>query len=384
MAMRKKNNKKSLEKEEKKNNLFILPEETKRWISSLFLFLAAFIIILSFFGLAGVGGEVFVKAAVALIGKTIFIIPLIFIMVGMIILELIDRKPFVSLSLAILIFVVSLSGILGVLNLEKKDGGWLGYLISWPLWKVFGFWAAFSIFLVIFLVGCLIFFHLFSLKRKGVIKKKGESEELEETTKTYLEEKPEQKRENHLLRKIFAQKFKLKEISPSLSHLAANPLEIKKSSLSAKPLPIKLAAKELKPLEEALKELIPSLDLLESDKDVPSSGDIRVNSAIIKKTLQNFDIPVEMSEINIGPTVTQYTFKPADGVKLSQITNLNNDLALALAAHPIRIEAPVPGRSLVGVEIPNKKRAVIRLKNLLQDVISRVLHPILYFLSVAT
>ena len=74
-----------------------------------------------------------------------------------------------------------------------------------------------------------------------------------------------------------------------------------------------------------------------------------------------------MGEIKIGPTVTQYTLKPADGVKLSQITGLHNDLALALAAHPIRIEAPIPGQSLVGIEIPNQQVAIIRLRRILSD-----------------
>ncbi|MDP1813327.1 MAG: DNA translocase FtsK, partial [Leadbetterella sp.] len=85
------------------------------------------------------------------------------------------------------------------------------------------------------------------------------------------------------------------------------------------------------------------------------------NAAAIKKTLQNFGLEVEMSEINVGPTVTQYTLKPADGVKLSKITGLNNDLALALAAHPIRIEAPIPGKSFVGIEVPNSIRAKVKL-----------------------
>ncbi|PIS17558.1 MAG: hypothetical protein COT59_00035, partial [Candidatus Nealsonbacteria bacterium CG09_land_8_20_14_0_10_42_14] len=108
------------------------------------------------------------------------------------------------------------------------------------------------------------------------------------------------------------------------------------------------------------------LDLLESDKGVPTAGDIRINSAIIKRTLQNFDIQVEMSGVNIGPTVTQYTLKPAEGVKLSKITSLSNDLSLALASHPIRIEAPIPGKPLIGIEVPNKARTLVRLRNLIE------------------
>jgi S-DNA-T family DNA segregation ATPase FtsK/SpoIIIE len=92
-----------------------------------------------------------------------------------------------------------------------------------------------------------------------------------------------------------------------------------------------------------------------------------MGEARIKKTLENFGIPVEMAETKVGPTVTQYTFKPAEGVKLSKITTLSNDLSLALAAHPIRIEAPIPGQSLVGVEVPNKTKAMVGLREILED-----------------
>lgn len=109
----------------------------------------------------------------------------------------------------------------------------------------------------------------------------------------------------------------------------------------------------------------PPLSLLKSSAEKPSAGDLRANANIIKRTLDSFGIPVEMGEINIGPKVTRYTLKPAEGVKLARITALNQDLSLALAAHPIRIEAPIPGKSLVGIEVPNKSAALVRLGSLL-------------------
>ena len=112
---------------------------------------------------------------------------------------------------------------------------------------------------------------------------------------------------------------------------------------------------------------LPPLDLLNKNESSPTSGNIKENSMIIKNTLENFGIPVEMAEVNVGPTVTQYAFKPAEGVKLSKITTLSNNLALALAAHPIRIEAPIPGKSLVGIEVPNKVRSVVTLRNLISQ-----------------
>ncbi len=109
------------------------------------------------------------------------------------------------------------------------------------------------------------------------------------------------------------------------------------------------------------------LELLSGQIGKPTSGDIKNNTLVIEKSLENFGIKVEMGEVNVGPTVTQYTFKPSDGVKLSRITNLGNDLALALAAHPIRIEAPIPGKSLVGVEVPNQAKAIVGLREILSD-----------------
>ncbi len=109
------------------------------------------------------------------------------------------------------------------------------------------------------------------------------------------------------------------------------------------------------------------LSLLDGGFSQANSGDINANVSIIEKTLSNFGIEVEMGKVYIGPTVTQYTLRPAVGVKLSQITALQNDLALALAARSIRIEAPIPGKSLVGIEIPNVTAATVRLKNILEN-----------------
>jgi len=112
----------------------------------------------------------------------------------------------------------------------------------------------------------------------------------------------------------------------------------------------------------------PPLSLLENDRGKANVGDVKANANVIRRTLLNFGIEVEMDEVTIGPTVTRYALKPAQGVKLSRIVGLQNDLALALAAHPIRIEAPIPGKSLVGIELPNKTKATVGLGTLLSDV----------------
>src|SRR3989339_113515 len=112
---------------------------------------------------------------------------------------------------------------------------------------------------------------------------------------------------------------------------------------------------------------LPPLDLLSSKRSKPTSGDIQANAETIHNTLHEFNIEVEMGEVRVGPTVTQYSLKPDKGVKLSRITALSNDLALRLAAHPIRIEAPIPGKALVGIEVPNHKAALVSLREVLES-----------------
>jgi S-DNA-T family DNA segregation ATPase FtsK/SpoIIIE len=111
----------------------------------------------------------------------------------------------------------------------------------------------------------------------------------------------------------------------------------------------------------------PPLSLLGEDKGKPGTGDIKANANIIKRTFQNFGISVEMDEVSVGPTVTRYAIKPAEGVRLSKIISLQNNLELALAAHPVRIEAPIPGKSLVGIEVPNAAKAMVGLGGIMNS-----------------
>lgn len=111
----------------------------------------------------------------------------------------------------------------------------------------------------------------------------------------------------------------------------------------------------------------PPVSLLAKNKGKPEVGDVKANMNIIKRTLQNFGITVEMDEASIGPTVTRYSMKPAEGVRLSKIVALQSNLELALAASPLRIEAPIPGKSLVGIEVPNIARTTLGMAPLITD-----------------
>ena len=111
----------------------------------------------------------------------------------------------------------------------------------------------------------------------------------------------------------------------------------------------------------------PAVELLDQRQDKADAGNVEGNAHIIKETLANFAIDVDMEGANIGPRVTQYTLRPPTGVKLTKITALENNLALDLAATSIRIEAPIPGKRAVGIEVPNVKGATVRLSSIVQS-----------------
>jgi len=349
----KKKSKKSFSKEKKSSNFFILPRATQRHILGVISLLLAIIIALSFFEKAGIAGQAIMEALAFLIGKAIFAIPLILVFAALVFFTTRYHKFLGGVFLAILLLAFGISGIISTLYHPEteadKPGGWLGYLITYPFLKFFGLWVTQIITIGVIVIGGLIFWYLLRQpKTEGA-----ETRQL-----------AEEKKKPSLIKKIFTPpQFKVKEIEPATknynSPAASPPLTDE--------LGLDLKTKKIPKKAPSAQYQMPSLDLLSSDKEKPTAGDTRINSAIIKKTLENFGIPVEMSEINIGPTVTQYSLKPAEGIKLSKITTLSNDLSLALAAHPIRIEAPIPGKSLVGIEVPNKERAKVRLKDLIAD-----------------
>ncbi len=111
----------------------------------------------------------------------------------------------------------------------------------------------------------------------------------------------------------------------------------------------------------------PSIDFLEKKQSPADAGDVQQNAQIIKDTLDEFNINVEMEGANVGPKVTQYTLRPPSGVKLTRITQLEQNIALNLGAQTLRIEAPIPGQKAVGVEVPNRRAADVRLYGIMES-----------------
>jgi len=115
--------------------------------------------------------------------------------------------------------------------------------------------------------------------------------------------------------------------------------------------------------------VLPSMDLLESPPVKDQSAEFEVieqNARTIEQTLDAFGVQANVTEVHLGPAVTEYEVLPERGVKVSKIVNLQDDMALALAAKDIRIEAPIPGKSAVGIEVPNKEISMVSLRSILE------------------
>ncbi len=328
-----------------------IPEGAQRLIWSVCLFSLALIFLLAFIEKAGAAGKFLLGGGEFLFGKMIFFAPLFFVTAGLVFAGT-RRNGNSAVLFAFCLALIASSGVVAALdrtahNPEMMSAGWIGFLVSWPFSMAFGFWVTELIFIALLAIAFIIFWQLLD-------------HEQAKKPSAILEGAQEK------MKKIFDAKFQVQEVEPEPKVQEGQETPQPELKIGEK---FKLDTKRRS--ETDAQDLgdyrFPPLDLLESERGMPNAGDIKNYSAIIKKTLQNFDIPVEISEVNIGPTVTQYAFKPAEGIKLSRIVALQNDLSLALAAHPLRIEAPIPGRSLVGIEIPNKLRAVVRLRGLLEN-----------------
>ncbi|MBI2053754.1 MAG: DNA translocase FtsK 4TM domain-containing protein, partial [Candidatus Staskawiczbacteria bacterium] len=335
-----------------KQKIPLLNSWTRRWIKALLMFLAAVIIGLSFFDKAGTAGRMFMGLSRFLVGNALFAIPLFLFIGGLIFLNSRKKGRNLAMFLAIIVCIAGVSGILAARNLEtaKAQGGWLGFLLAKLFVGLFGVLVANIIFTAILMVGLFIFLQFI----------------WHEVQKEKLKEKSlfEKSLQNGI------DGLKIKGQDPERQDkpkMISSKLSLFKKRTSEKETEAQQVLIKNKKSESASKGsyVLPPLDLLSKNESPPTSGNIKENSMIIKNTLDNFGISVEMAEVNIGPTVTQYAFKPAEGVKLSKITTLSNNLALALAAHPIRIEAPIPGKPLVGIEVPNKVRSTVTLRNLI-------------------
>ena len=325
-------------------------EETKHGILAVVSFALALFFLLAGFKVAGKAGGFFYDILEGLFGIGYYLIPTIFFLLGVSFLKAIRPNFFVVRVVGGLVFFIASLGILTI-TFGETFGGWVGAFIAKPATHFFG---GFSLifFGALDLISALIIFDTkLTLEWKLFWWKFGKNSEDLEAEEDGKEEEPKES------------KVDSKEEVAEIETPVPNPKEVKIKNNEDDGLLSGLMNFGRK--KDNNNFTPPPLSLLNQDSGKPGVGDVKANSNIIKRTLQNFGINVEMDEITIGPSVTRYALKPAEGVKLSRIIALQNDLSLALAAHPLRLEAPIPGKSLVGIEIPNKIKSTVGLATLL-------------------
>ncbi|MAZ41107.1 cell division protein FtsK [bacterium] len=330
-----------------------LEEETKHGVLAVLFFVIALFLALSAFGYAGVAGDGTYSFLKRVFGAGYFLLPLSLFFVSVSFFRS-ERPNIVSINLIGGTFFL-LAG-LGLIEMGLEgQGGALGNLAAYPMLRFFGPIAG-PLFLVgIALIAILIIFNT-KFPTFGLGKKTDEEEEEEEDVN--LTEEPEEEYED--------EEYEEEEEEYEDEDEDDGEPEEEKKGVFGKLFNKGDDEADIAPQYARHGEYTPPpLSLLERDKGKPDHGDIKANANIIKRTLLTFGIEVEIDEVSVGPSFTRYAIKPAEGVRLSRIVALQNDLALALAAHPVRIEAPIPGKSLVGIEIPNTKKSTIGLASLI-------------------
>jgi S-DNA-T family DNA segregation ATPase FtsK/SpoIIIE len=324
---------------------------------AIILILAGFFMLLGGFGAGGKLPEDLFSGADWLIGWSAFIAPFALVFFGVHKFQSEDRQiplvKFISMSGFLVASAATFHVLFSSNNQSRSPGGAVGEVAGDLVLKVLDTVPA-TIFFMLFAV--LAFFLAFDISPRALLLVKKLFEKGEGQKDTDLE----------ALKTKGEGKLKLNEGVPT--ERTDDNAQGRLSSL--KNTAEKLTAGES---HEALTTAsdsswkLPSIELLNRKQDKADAGDIEGNAKAIQETLTNFNIKVDMEGANVGPRVTQYTLKPPTGVKLTKITALENNLALDLAAHSIRMEAPIPGKRLVGVEVPNKKSAIVRISGMLSS-----------------
>ncbi len=352
----KKNGKKK--SEESESVVRAISSEALRGVIAIFLFAISGFLILALIGVGGTAGAALYNGLSWLLGIGYLLLPLSMVMLAVLIFRSLERT--VSWVHVISMAIFLLSG-LGLISLAyPMAGGILGDAISAPIVAAVDTIAT-VIFLLSFVIMALVVafdIHLGEVVRwiKGLLNPNAIEDE--GLAPVALDDVP-----------VTGMSAADHDDEPVRPH-------------TPEPAPKKEKEPEIKKFSDKVNEdgagfpitaatgstyTPPPASLLAKNKGKPEVGDVKANMNIIKRTLQNFGIQVEMDEANIGPTVTRYSMKPAEGVRLAKIVALQSNLELALAASPVRIEAPIPGKSLVGIEVPNISRTTLGMGPLVSD-----------------
>lgn len=338
-------------------------------VGAVFLVVLSLLLIVAWFGAGGPVLEWINMAALQSVGYATYALPVLLVYVAVEIFRAEDNRLPLVMRFATVLEIVWLAGIFGLLKTETRPntGGFVGDLANTAMLSMVDVAVAAFIYILLIIITALFItrvspFTLISQMWEWMKRDASEDDRnvavMKQAAKMSKDDEPKQKRVSDI---------KLNAGVPTVDPVP----EKKTSSLST----LRNSTKQDKVAEEQAALVMahdpnwemPSFDLLEKKESGADAGDIQQNAQIIHDTLAEFNIEVEMEDANIGPKVTQYTLRPPSGVKLTRITALETNIALNLAAQSLRIEAPIPGQRAVGIEVPNRKAADVRLFGVLNS-----------------
>jgi S-DNA-T family DNA segregation ATPase FtsK/SpoIIIE len=353
-----------------------LKDSTRRTVSAVFQITLGIVVYLALRDEAGVAGAAVSKVLTFFMGRWGVLFPIFLLTSGA---TLLIRERLSLESTRSYGFLLCLVAFLGIVHLgapiedfaDKRDelGGAIGFLAAFPFVMFLSKTVGYVVLSAAIVAGLFIGFEpdvpglieRFTTKKETITRgqriknAEEEGEEDEEEENADLIEKDDAPMDLNIVRPNFIDRM----------------IEEKKEKnveKAAKPKPKDPSILEMKDMRFSEWEF-PSLDLLDATRSelTVKDEDLKKQAALIQEKLKEFDVDVTMRDAHPGPTVTQFTLQPLEGIKLSKIENLKDDLALALAAQSLRIEAPIPGKSLVGIEMPNEKRVTVHLREILES-----------------
>jgi len=341
-------------------------------ISFSLLYIFAFI----FTDKMGIIGKIIFQTATRNIGLGAYIFPILLLFLGIVILF--NYKipnpyhKFFGISFLFIIFLIFIHLRLVLLDntyslaMKGAGGGLLGYYIANSLYLYFGVKGAYLVLISLSLISALF---ITEISYFYIFRNLGNKTKMTLNNIFNILKKIETKISKNLRRKEVPdyQEYEIDEIPKKLFKIKKTKKKVKKIEKETTfDRSYQISKQELK----VDKYQVPSLSLL-SDSYAKGKTDTKLNIEenvkILESTFTNFGINAKVVGVIQGPTVTRYEIHPAPGVKISKITSLSNDIALSFAVASVRIEAPIPGKNAVGIEVPNRKRINVYLKEILQS-----------------
>jgi len=383
----------------KKNNKSQPHSEISGEIKGVLLIALGILILISVFASSssGILGSAVRKILVALMGLGAYVFPVIFIFIGLCFILRKNNFKFSRKFYGIVIFIMNTLLALQMIvmghyyrsesiragisrmfeSTSAVHGGIISYLIDIPLYKLLGVAGSYVIFTAIYIVSFILISRVTIFDALSFLKDKfRRTEKPAISGKTAQVSKPETSSEKEDFVKGLNSRIKIMNFMKSSGPADA---QAKPAEVSGQPEPVHDKSindeldQEIKKssLKNEAKYNFPAVDLLkkntQSQLNKEDKRELISNATKLEETLSSFGVDAKVIQVSKGPSVTRFELQPSPGVKVSRIVNLSDDIALALAASGVRIEAPIPGKSAVGIEVPNSTLSPVFLREVIES-----------------